>query len=320
MTLLALEDISVNFLLAGRGTSRTLPALVSVSLSLERGDTLGLVGESGSGKSTLGRVVAQFVKPAAGRVWLDGIDLASVDARTRHVTGQRAQMLFQDASAAMNPHLRMGRIVSEPLRLRGVRATEQAYKVEQLLEQVGLDTATSGRYPHEFSGGQLQRIALARALSTEPDLLILDEPTSGLDVSMQARILNLLRDLQGTLGLSYIFISHDLGAVAFLAQRIAVLYLGHLVESAPTVTLTRYPAHPYTASLLAALPPLVRAPRAPLPQALGEVDNTKRGLVGCPFQSRCPYVEQRCREELPVLRTVGSEHSVACHRPLTRNS
>ena len=317
MNWLRIEDVSVDFTLKESGAQalRAL-ALAHIDLTLEHGDSLGLVGESGSGKSTLGRVISQLLKPSHGRVVLDGVDLTALNNRELRPHRQKMQMVFQDAYSAMNPRMTIGQIVGEPLRLQGLSATDRRDRVITLLERIGLAIEMSQRYPHELSGGQLQRVALARALATKPELLVLDEPTSGLDVSIQARILNLLRELRKESGLGLIFISHDLAAVSYLAQRIAVLYLGHLVEVAPTETLIARPAHPYSAALLAALPSLMRKNRADRSYSSLPTRGIEPPQEGCVFQDRCPFAQARCRLESPALIRLSLGHQVACHHPL----
>lgn len=318
MSWLRLKGVSVDFSIARGGLDTRLGhALTNITIDLDRGDTLALVGESGSGKSTLGRVIVQLLKPSRGRVLWDGVDLTTLNKRQLKPYRRKMQMVFQDARSAMNPRMTINAIVAEPLRLQGVGNSLRQAAMETLLERVGLDAQMSGRYPHECSGGELQRVALARALATNPELLVLDEPTSGLDVSIQARILNLLRALQKQSGgLGLIFISHDLAAVSYLTQRVAVLYLGHLVEIASTERLTKRPAHPYSAALLSALPSLVRKNTAemtsatPLPRALAPSEG------GCVFQARCPWAKPRCRLESPSLTSLSLGHEVACHYPL----
>ncbi len=319
---LEVQDLSVRFN-AGEGgllrkTQGVVHALSDVDFTLAKGETLGLIGESGSGKSTLGRAVLHLVRPSDGSVHLEGTDLTALNDREMRPFRRRMQMVFQDPFDSMNPRMTVGEIIAEPLRLQRIgSADERRTRSAELLERMGLDPAGMQRYPGQYSGGQRQRIAIARALATNPDLLVLDEPTSGLDVSMQARILNLLRDLQGELGLSYLFISHDLGAVAYLAQRIAVLYLGRIVEIAPTRELIDKPRHPYTASLLDALPALARnGADAHLPPPQGEPPSPLNPPSGCAFHPRCPRATARCREERPALTAIEGTHTIACHFPL----
>jgi oligopeptide/dipeptide ABC transporter ATP-binding protein len=324
---LRLERVGVRFVLGEGGLLRrghdTFVALDDVTLEIARGECLGLIGESGSGKSTLGRVVVQLVRPSTGRVVFDGTDLTALDARGLRPFRPRMQMVFQDPGESLNPRFTVEDIVTEPLRLLRIGTRrERRERAAHMLERVGIPAVALGHRPTQYSGGQRQRIAIARALVTEPELLVLDEPTSGLDVSMQARILNLLRDLQGSLGLSYLFISHDVGAVSYLARRVAVLYRGRLCEVAPTHDLVRAPRHPYTVALLDALPRLARGGAAlatftssPLePPALASGADP-----ACVYASRCPRRQERCVAIAPTLEPVGAGgHLLACHNPFEK--
>jgi len=266
---------------------RILRAVDQVSLEIENGETVGLVGESGCGKSTVARLIVGLYEPSAGRV---------------EFRGRRLQMIFQDPYASLNPRWRVRDIVAEPIRFLGTAA-----RVEDLLLQVGLSADDGEKYPHEFSGGQRQRISIARALAGEPDFLVCDEPTSALDVSVQAQILNLMSDLQQRLGLTYLFISHNLAVVSQVADRVGVMYLGRLVELAPAAELFSRPRHPYTRMLLDAVPDLELSGRARTPVA-GEVPNPLSPPAGCAFHPRCPHANERCRAEKPPLLD-----NVACH-------
>jgi oligopeptide/dipeptide ABC transporter ATP-binding protein len=320
--LLGLEALTLSFVqgaggLLQRGRGR-FTAVDGVSFGIGRGECLGLIGESGSGKTTLGRAVVQLIAPSGGQIRFDGTNLTALPPRALRVYRPRLQIVFQDPTESMNPRFTVEEIVTEPLRLLrlGARA-EWRTRALRLLRQVGLTDAALSRPPGHFSGGQRQRIAIARALVTEPELIVLDEPTSGLDVSMQARILNLLRDLQGQFGLSYLFISHDVGAVSYLAARVAVLYRGVLVEIAPTRELIARPAHPYTAALLGALPQWVRGrDRAAPPSGAPPVSAAGPIGPGCPYAPRCPRALERCRAQRPERRAVGAAREVACHNPL----
>ncbi|AOV17672.1 peptide ABC transporter ATP-binding protein [Acidihalobacter aeolianus] len=323
--LLDVEDLSVRFNLGEGGLLRktrgTIHAVSDVSLHLERGECLGLVGESGSGKSTLGRAILQMTRPSDGRVYLDGHELTKLPERQLRPYRRRMQMVFQDPMDAMNPRMTVEQVIVEPLRLQGIGdRRDRRARAAELMETMGLPVSGLQRYPGQFSGGQRQRIAIARALAPQPDLLVLDEPTSGLDVSMQARILNLLADIRQSLGLSYVFISHDLGAVGYLAQRIAVLYLGRVVELAPARTLLAAPRHPYTASLLEALPRLDRKAEDDYAPARGEPPSPVNPPSGCAFHPRCPAAQAVCANERPALSAAGSTHRVACHFPLAQES
>jgi oligopeptide/dipeptide ABC transporter ATP-binding protein len=297
---------------------RTEPvrAVDGVSFTLDRSETLALVGESGCGKSTIGRAVLQLHRTTSGRVVFDGTDLTTLDEEALRRLRPRMQLVFQDSYASLNPRHAVGRIVAEPLRVHtdlDRRAIEA--RVGELLDLVGLPRRAADRYAHEFSGGQRQRVNVARALALRPDLVVLDEPTSALDVSIQAQVVNLLDDLQREFGQAYLFIAHDLSMVEHLAHRVAVMYLGHLVELAPNADLFASPRHPYTRALLAAVPvpdPVGRAERRPIPLA-GELPSPQSPPSGCVFSTRCPLVEPRCRVERPLSREVAPGHRVACH-------
>ena len=293
---------------------RQLTAVNGVSFSIGRGETLALVGESGSGKSTVARMTVGLLRPTAGRVTIDGIDMwATARQRERQRLRRRLQMIFQDPFASLNPRWRVWRIVADPIKAFALAKDrhETEHRVGELLRLVGLDPADGTKYPHEFSGGQRQRICIARALSSMPEFLVCDEPTSALDVSVQAQILNLMRDLQDRLGLSYLFISHNLAVVRHMATRIGVMYLGRIVELAPATELFEAPRHPYTRMLLDALPDLgmTGRPRRPIE---GEIPNPLAPPPGCAFHPRCPHAYEPCRVDVPPLR-VRAGHAAACH-------
>jgi peptide/nickel transport system ATP-binding protein len=293
---------------------RVLKAVDGVDFGIGRGETFGLVGESGCGKSTVARVIVGLHSPTAGRVLFDGADMAALKTRAeRRPFQRRMQMIFQDPYASLNPRWRVRDIIAEPLRMHGI-ATARAdlnARVDALLHQVRLAPADRDKYPHEFSGGQRQRISIARAVAATPDFLVCDEPTSALDVSVQAQILNLMQDLQRALGLTYLFISHNLAVVHHVSTTVGVMYLGRLIEMAATARLFGAPRHPYTRLLLATIPDLKRFGREREPVA-GEVPSPIDPPTGCAFHPRCPFANARCRGERPELRA-DSETLVACH-------
>ncbi len=291
-----------------------LKAVDGVSFTINRGETLSLVGESGCGKSTVARLICGLYPPSRGSIVFDGVDLAKIAQRTEMLTMRRRfQMIFQDPYASLNPRWRVERIIAEPIRSHNLIKDERALKkrVGELLSDVGLSPLDMEKYPHEFSGGQRQRISIARALSSNPEFLVCDEPTSALDVSVQAQILNLMKDLQREHGLTYLFISHNLAVVSHISTRVGVMYLGRIVEIADTRTLFARPLHPYTQMLQSAIPDITMSGKARTPVA-GEVPNPLDPPSGCAFNPRCPYAREKCREVRPeLLPFEGSE--VACH-------
>jgi peptide/nickel transport system ATP-binding protein len=313
--LLRVEDLTVEFSLAD---GRRVQAVAGLSLDVVEGETLGLVGESGCGKSTTGRAIVQLVKPAGGRIAFDGHELTALRAEAVRRLRPGLQMVFQDPISSLNPRHRVGDIVGEPMRVwgRGDEG-ERRQAVLAMLTAVGLDAETVvDRRPHQFSGGQCQRISIARALVLEPKVVVCDEPVSALDVSVQAQILNLLEDMKERYGLTLLFIAHDLAVVKSISDRVAVMYLGKLCEVAPPDRLYAAPAHHYTAALLSAIP--VPDPTAPTAErhAPGELPSLADPPSGCRFRTRCPAASERCAAEEPVVRAVGPDHFVACHHPL----
>ena len=319
--MLVVEDLKVHFpVMSGTVLQRqvaSVKAVDGVSFTLKRGETLGLVGESGCGKSTTGLAVLRMLDITAGRVVFDGQDITKFDRVAMRPIRKRMQMVYQDPFGSLNPRMKVVDLIAEPMivhDLLGSR-TARADRARELLALVGLRPDMADRYIHEFSGGQRQRIGVARALSMSPELLICDEPVSALDVSIQAQIVNLFQDLQQSLGLTYVFVAHDLAVVRHISDRIAVMYLGRIVEIADRETLYRRPQHPYTQALLAAVPipdPEIEATR---PQVVvsGEVPSALRPPPGCRFHTRCPLATERCRTEEPVLRDLGGGQMVSCH-------
>jgi peptide/nickel transport system ATP-binding protein len=294
-----------------REPRRSLRAVDGVSFSIGKGETLGLVGESGCGKSTVARMIVGLYPPSRGRIVFDGADLADPAAAPLR---RRMQMIFQDPYASLNPRWRVSAIVAEPIVAHGRVATRAtlAARVAELLTQVGLSAEDGAKFPHEFSGGQRQRISIARALSSNPEFLVCDEPTSALDVSVQAQILNLMKDLQDRLALTYLFISHNLAVVSHIATRVGVMYLGRLVEIADARQLFERPRHPYTRMLIDAIPDLQMTGKARIPVA-GEVPNPLAPPGGCAFHPRCPHADGRCRSERPALLSLADGGAAACH-------
>ncbi|MGY3239188.1 MULTISPECIES: ABC transporter ATP-binding protein [unclassified Bradyrhizobium] len=318
MALLEVDGLVKHFV-AGRslfGRARAhVKAVDGVSFSLEAGKTLALVGESGCGKSTVSRLVLRLIEPDAGSVRFDGRDLLSLDADALRKFRREAQIIFQDPYASLNPRMTVGQVLTEPLALHElVPPAQRRERVAELLRLVGLEPRLARRYPHEFSGGQRQRIAIARALAVEPKLIICDEPVSALDVSIRSQILNLLRELQDRLGLAYIFVSHDLAVVKHIADRVAVMNLGCIVEEADADELFAEPRHPYSRALLSAIP--LPQPRARRAKAVlqGEIPSALNPPAGCRFHTRCPFVIARCCTEAPPLAADGAGHATACHR------
>ena len=310
-SLLSLRDVHVRFNTAA-GVVR---AVSGVSLDLAVGETLGLVGESGCGKSTLGKAIMKLVPIAGGEIVVEGVDIAPLNREQLANMRRKVQMIFQDPYGSLNPRSTVGRSVAQPLVIAGWKPDATAERVETLLRWVGLPTDSKQRYPHEFSGGQRQRIGIARALALSPKLIICDEPVSALDVSVRAQVINLLEDLKTEFGVSYLFISHDLSVVEHIADRVAVMYLGTIVEAGGRDQIWRSPQHPYTKALLAAAPIAnPKAARARQRTVLqGELPSALEPPTGCPFHSRCPIAQDRCKMDKPALRSVGGGALAACH-------
>jgi oligopeptide transport system ATP-binding protein len=320
-TLLTVNDLAMYFpLTSGLLIQRThgyVRAIDGVSFSIRRGSTLGLVGESGSGKTTIGRCLVRLYKPTRGAMVMDGIDLSQLSGANLRQVRRKVQMIFQDPFASLNPRFSIGSMIAEPMRIHHIGTRRQAReRTEELLELVGLNPAFYDRYPHEFSGGQRQRIVIARAISINPEFIIADEPVSALDVSIRAQILNLMQRLQRQLGLTYLFVSHDLSVVRHVADQIAVMYLGKIVELADRDEIYQAPKHPYTQALLSAVPipdPQVEKRRQRIILS-GDLPSPVNIPKGCRFHTRCPLAQSICREEEPRFEDkTGSGHFAACH-------
>ena len=294
---------------------KILKAVDDVSFDLYPGETFGLVGESGCGKTTVGRTLVRLYKPTAGQIIFDGTDIARMDEHTVLPYRKKMQMIFQDPYASLNPRMTVSSIIGEPMRLQGVKQEEISARVSELIEQVGLKKDHLNRYPHEFSGGQRQRIGIARALAMHPEFIVCDEPISALDVSIQAQVINMLEELQEQMGITYLFVSHDLSMVRHISHRVGVMYLGQMVELATVEELYSNMQHPYKQALMSAVPladpDLAAQSRRIVLQ--GDVPQPIDPPSGCPFRTRCRYAEKRCAETRPELRDIGNGHLLACH-------
>ncbi len=317
--LISLQDLKVYFKVGGGlfSPSKTVKAVDGVTLEIKKGETLGLVGESGCGKSTLGKALLRLTEPTGGKVFYNGKDLAHLPASAMREQRKHLQMIFQDPYASLNPRMTVGNIIGEPIRTFGLKAGRSVEsRVQELMETVGLSRRFVKRYPHEFSGGQRQRIGIARALAVDPEFIVADEPISALDVSIQAQIMNLMERLQAEKGLTYLFISHDLRAVRHLSDRVAVMYLGRIVELADGKEIYREPLMPYTKALISAVPipdPEIEAKRERI-ILKGDVPSAMSPPSGCPFHTRCPFAIEECKTTVPQLVEIKPLHYAACIR------
>jgi oligopeptide/dipeptide ABC transporter ATP-binding protein len=314
--LLDVRDLKKHYPLPGSwfgGPARSVRALDGITFRLEHGRTLGLVGESGCGKSTAAKTIMRLIEPTAGQVLVDGVDITAMSRPAFRPYRKHIQIVFQDPYASLNPRMSAGAIVAEPMRNYGVAKAERDRRVAELFDRVGLRREAMDKYAHEFSGGQRQRLGIARALALEPKLIVLDEPVSALDVSIQAQVINLLIDLQAELGISYLFVAHDLAVVQHISDQVAVMYLGRIVELGECAALFGSPRHPYTQALLAAVP--IPDPRTGRKRIIlsGDVPSPINPPAGCHFHTRCPYATDRCRSEAPALRPAENGSLVACH-------
>ena len=295
-------------------SKRPIVAVDNISLKLEKGKTLGIVGESGSGKSTLGRLMLRLIEPSAGEIKFDDVNLLSLKNTELRKMRSKMQMIFQDPMSSLNPRMSIRQLISEPLEIhKNLKASEQNFAVEEIITKVGLEISALDKYPHEFSGGQRQRISIARAVINNPSLVVADEPVSALDVSIQSQILNLLMDLRNDLNLSFVFISHDLSVVRHIADEVAVMYLGNIVEIAPADQLFQNPQHPYTQALISAIPQVEKEKRVSRMILKGDIPNPADAPSGCSFHPRCPIAIDKCSSITPALKITGSDHLTSCH-------
>lgn len=314
---LKVENITKNFPIHGGFLGRevaSVKAVQNVSFELKKGQTLGLVGESGCGKSTLGRCILRLIEPTSGKVTFNGTDVTAASANEMRALRRKMQIVFQDPFASLNPRMTIGEILKEPLIIHQLFSSgkDQLDRVHQLLELVGLRKDSLSRYPHEFSGGQRQRVGIARALAVDPELIICDEPVSALDVSIQAQVINLLMELQQKLGLSYVFIAHDLKVVEFISDEVAVMYLGKIVEKSSAEEIYKNPQHPYTKALLASIPIPDPRRRGEKKVLTGDIPSPMSPPAGCHFHPRCPIASVECQQAMPPLENKTADHSVRC--------
>lgn len=309
--LVEIKDLKIHFKQKGKKTVR---AVDGISFSIKKGETFGIVGESGCGKSTLGRGILRLIEPTSGKVFYKGTDMSTLNEKEMKTLREKIQIIFQDPSACLNPRRTMKQILMEPFKVHGIKDKEQIEgRIHELVELVGMADYHLSRYPHELSGGQKQRIGIARALALNPELIVCDEAVSALDVSVQAQVINLLEDLQQKLGLTYIFISHNLNVVHHISDRVGVMYLGKMVEIATADELYDYQAHPYTQALLSAIPQIDPEKKSKRIILQGEVPSPLNPPGGCYFHTRCPKCTEKCRQQEPVLRDIGDGHLAACH-------
>jgi oligopeptide transport system ATP-binding protein len=302
------------------GTAKPIVAVDDISLSLERGKTLGIVGESGSGKSTLGRAMLRLIEPTSGQITFNNHDLLAVKPNELRQLRSKMQMIFQDPMASLDPRMSVRELIREPLDIHAVGTKEERNAaVESIIDKVGIAQSALDKFPHEFSGGQRQRISIARAVINKPDLIVADEPVSALDVSIQAQILNLLKDLRREMNLSFVFISHDLSVVKYFCDDVAVMYLGNIVEYAPTETIFRSPQHPYTQALISAIPEIDKSTKKTRIILSGDVPNPAQAPSGCHFHPRCPIAVSSCATDTPTLEKSAPNHRVSCNLVETKS-